>query len=68
MLDENADRFIDRDVPDRAGPDSAMRDGLGGPNDVDGVDQQVLAFGNGWHRSWDSEPPARVWRVTRPGR
>jgi hypothetical protein len=45
-----------------------MRDALGGPDDVDGVDQQVLAFGTGWHRSWDSEPPARVWRATRPGR
>ena len=67
MLDGDADRFIDRDLPDRVGRDSAMGDGIGAPDDVDGVDEQVLAFGNGWHRSWDSEPPARVWRAA-PGR
>ena len=67
MLDEDADRFIDRDLPDRVGRDRATGDGLGAPDDVDGVDEQVLAFGNGWHRSWDREPPARVWRAA-PGR
>ncbi len=57
-----------REIADDRRVDVPGEDTAGTATRLDGVAAHVLQYGNGWHRSWDNEPPVRALGATHQSR